>query len=105
MSEQAVLIHIPLSNGEFGTDEEQEAVFALEEELSEAVEGSGLGEFDGNEFGGGECVFYIYGASADALYAVVEPILRTRPIAARGFAIRRYGEAGDPHAAEARATW
>jgi hypothetical protein len=105
MSEQAVVVHIPLSNDEFGTEEEQEAAFALDEELAEAVDASGAGEFDGNEFGGGECVFFMYGPNADLLYALVRPILRARPIAARGYAIKRYGESDDPNAAEVRVTW
>ena len=103
--EQAVLVHIPLSTDTFGTDEEQEAVFALESELEEAVKASGLGEFDGNEFGGGECVFFMYGPDADALYGLIEPILRSKPIAAGGFAIKRYGEASDASAHEARVAW
>jgi hypothetical protein len=105
MSEQAVVVHIPLSNDEFGTEQEQEAAFALEEELEEAVSASGVGEFDGNELGGGECVFFMYGPNADLLYSLVQPILRVRPIAARGYAIKRYGDADDPDAAEVRVSW
>lgn len=83
MSEQAVVVHIPLLNDDFGTEQEQEqeAAFALDEELAKAVNASGVGEFDGNEFGGGECVFFMYGPNAVLLYAFVEPILRVRPIA------------------------
>ena len=103
--EQAVIVHIPFSTDAFGTDEEQEAAFALETELEEAVNASGLGEFDGNEFGGGECVFFIYGPDADALYGHIEPVLRSNPLAAGGFAIKRYGEASDADAREARVTW
>lgn len=105
MSDHAVIVHIPLSNDEFGTDEEQEAVFALDEELEEAVNACGLGEFDGNEIGGGECAYFIYGPDADALYELVEPILRSRPIAARGFAIKRYGDVDDVNAVELRVSW
>jgi len=35
-----------------------------------------VGEFDGNEFGEGECVWYMYGPDADALYRAVEGIIR-----------------------------
>lgn len=105
MSDQALIVHLRLSGDEFGTEEEGEAAFALDEELEEAVNGSGLGEFDGNELGGGECVFFIYGPSADALFDLILPILRSRPIAADGFAIKRYGDVDDPAAREVRVDW
>jgi hypothetical protein len=105
MPEQAVVVHISLSNDAFGTEQEQDAAFALDEELAGAVNASGLGEFEGNDFGGGECVFFMYGPNADLLYSLIQPILRTRPIAERGYAIKRYGQADDPNAGEVRVTW
>ncbi|MGW8953893.1 hypothetical protein [Streptomyces sp. NPDC055709] len=41
--------------------------------LVKVIEQAGYGEFDGNEFGGGEAVLYAFGPAADALFAVTEP--------------------------------
>jgi len=50
--EQAVITHLPLSDNEHGTSDEREAIFAIEDRLTEAAAAVG-GEHDGNEFGGG----------------------------------------------------
>ena len=60
-----------------------------------------MGEFDGNEFGGGEAVLYAYDPNADALFRAMEPPLRAFP-ARPAFAILRYGKAADPTAQERR---
>ncbi|WP_406159019.1 hypothetical protein [Streptomyces canus] len=36
--------------------------------MAAAVEEAGVGEVDGNEFGGGEVVLYAYGPDAQALF-------------------------------------
>jgi len=99
--EHAVIVHLKLSDDAHGTVEERESVFALEDELERAIEGSAAGEFDGNEFGGGEAVLYAYGPDADALFAAMEAPLRAFPNRP-AFAILRYGEATDPAAQERR---
>ncbi|HZN22132.1 MAG TPA: hypothetical protein VFB57_06210 [Gaiellaceae bacterium] len=73
----------------------------VEDRLIEAIEKAGVGEFDGNVMGPGEVVLYAYGPDADALFDVMAPILRAIP-AREAFAIKRYGEAGDPRAHEER---
>ena len=78
--EHAVLLHYALSNDEYGTNQEREDVFKLEERLEEAIAGAGAGELDGNEFGGGEAVLYMYGPSTDALWSAVEPVARDFPL-------------------------
>ena len=72
--EHAVIVHFKLSDDEHGTLEERESVFALENELERAIESMTAGEFDGNEFGGGEAVLYAYGPDADALFAAGDPV-------------------------------
>ena len=99
--EHAVITHFTLSGDEFGEADEREAIFRLEDALIEAINGAGVGEFDGNEFGGGEAVLYAYGPNAEELFAVMEPHLRgfeARP----AWCILRYGEAMDPDAVERR---
>jgi len=99
-----VLVSLPLMDGERG-DDEDDAITELEQALQAAIEASGTGEFDGDEFGGGECLLYLYGPDADALFAAIEPVLVRSPVAARGHAIKRYGEAQDPGARQVRVTW
>lgn len=99
--DHAVIVHFKLSDDEHGTVEERESVFALEDQLERAIEGVAAGEFDGNEFGGGEAVLYAYGPDADALFAAMEAPLRAFPNRP-AFAILRYGEATDATAPERR---
>jgi hypothetical protein len=101
--EQAVITHLPLSNDGFGSAEEREAVFALEDRLTEAATRLG-GEHDGNEFGAGEAILYTYGPDADALLGAVRESLTGSgfPVRQGAFAIKRYGRAGDPDARQER---
>jgi hypothetical protein len=101
--EHAVIVHFKLSDDEHGTLEERESVFALENELERAIESMTAGEFDGNEFGGGEAVLYAYGPDADALFAAMEAPLRNFSNRS-AFAILRYGDAADASAKERRVT-
>ncbi len=91
--EQALIVHVPLSDDEFGAEEEREALFELEDELVEVVEGEPpLGEYDDNEVGGGEFVMFMYGPDADALFVAIEPILNDLdPPPGDFYAIKRYG--------------
>jgi hypothetical protein len=100
--EQAVITYLPLSDGSFGSESEREAVAGLAGLLHDAIDEQGVGEFDGEEFGGGRCVLYMYGPDADRLFGVVEPILKAAPLARGGFVIKRYGNAKDLGAVEVR---
>lgn len=42
-------------------------LYEVEDELIDAIDSAGVGEFDGNLLGGGEVVLYMYGPDADAL--------------------------------------
>jgi hypothetical protein len=99
--EHAVITHLPLSDDPFGTEDEREQVFELEERVSEAVAALG-GEHDGNEFGDGEAVLYTYGADADTLLDAVRASLSGFPLRPGAYAIKRYGRAEDPGAREER---
>jgi hypothetical protein len=99
--EHAVLVTYALSGDRFGEDKEREAVYALTARLAEAVEAADAGDFDGNEFGGGEVVLYAYGPDANRLFAAMEPQLRAFP-ARPAHAVLRFGEADDPTAIEQR---
>lgn len=74
-----------------------EALFALEERLARAIAEEQVGEYDGNEIAvdGGTSSLFMVGPDANALFAVVEPILRSSAIM-RGATIRvRYGPPSD----------
>lgn len=100
-TDQAVIVHFSLSGDEHGTVEERESIFALEDRLSAIIEAQGLGEHDGNEFGGGEATIYCYGPDAGKLFAAIESEVRSFPVRP-GFAYLRHGDVSDPDAREER---
>lgn len=103
--EQAVIAHLRMKEGQFGSSKEREAVSTLEQQLEQAISDGSAGEFDGEEFGDNKCVLFMYGPSADRLFAIIEPILKAHPLASGGYAIKRYGAASDPNASEVRVVW
>ena len=68
-------------------------LFALEEELEKAILAAGVGEFDGNEVNvdGSDGYLYMYGPSADSLFAAIKPILEKTPFMRGAKAKLRYG--------------
>ncbi len=102
---QAVIVYLPLSDNHIGSPHEREALFDLQEQMMRAVGDSGAGEFDGDMWGEGECRLYMYGPDADGVFAAVERLLKSCPLASRGYAVKRYGGAGDPDAREVRVAW
>jgi hypothetical protein len=103
--EQALIVHLLLSGERIGTENAVIGLTQLQDEISTAIQAAGEGEFDGDEFGEGECVLFLYGPSSDRLFAVIEPILRSSSVASCGYAIKRYGEATDQNARMIRVTW
>ena len=87
VAEHALLVYITSLPADAGVDE-------IEDPLIEAIEAAAVGEFDGNEIGPDGAVLYMYGPDADALFAAVEPILRTAPLGPGSHAVKRYGEPG-----------
>ncbi len=87
-SEQDLLIVLKLSNKQMGTNEERQEIDAFSEELAAAVEAAGVGEFDGDELGGGECTLFFCGPDVDRLLAVLRPLLKRSPLC-RGAAVVR----------------
>jgi len=98
--EHAFIVELKLSNDEYGTEDEGNRIHNLSDELLAAIDSAGVGEFDGDEFGGGTCSLYMYGPDVDALFKVVDPILRSSPLTKGATAVKRYGEASDPAAKE-----
>ena len=71
--DHAVLVHFPLSDDEFGSEAERATLGDLGDRLADVVARAGVGEFDGDEFGNGEAVLYLYGPDAELLWQAVEP--------------------------------
>ena len=99
--DQAVIMHLPLSGGDFGTEDERNAVFALEDRIITAVAPID-GDHDGHEFGEGEAVTYTYGTDANKLFDAIRPYLADFPVRPGAYAIKRFGPATDPSSAEER---
>ena len=94
MEEHCVKVYLKLSN-ENGTSEEMDAIHELSDALEEAIEENEAGEFDGDEFGGGECTLYMYGPDADKLFETIRKPLKASPLAKSGYVLKRYGPPAD----------
>lgn len=93
-AEQAVIATIRIRSGSMGSTEERNRIFALENQLSEAIRKSSAGEFDGDEWGDGVCTIYMYGPSAERLFAVTLPILKKFGAPQGSYVVKRYGKPG-----------
>ena len=71
-------------------------LFALGERLEQAIVSAGVGEFDGNEIAtdGSDGSLYMYGPDADALFAVIRPILEATEFTRGARVTLRYGPPG-----------
>jgi hypothetical protein len=99
--EHAVITHLPLSNDDYGTPEEREAVHEFEARIVAALDALG-GEHDGDEFGSGEAVLYSYGPDADALLDAIVGAIGDYPVPPGAYAIKRYGPPAMPDVREQR---
>ncbi|MFF4355184.1 hypothetical protein [Streptomyces sp. NPDC001530] len=87
--EHAVIAHFQLAAEGFGDADQRKLVYQAEQALAAATTETGVGEVDGNEFGGGKAVVYAYGPDADALFKVMEPTLRSLPFRPAHVVLRR----------------
>lgn len=100
-AEHAVIARYQLADDGLGEPSQREVVRQAQSLLTEAIEQADVGEFDGNEYGGGEVVLYAYGPDADALFAVMAPILHDLPFRP-AHVVLRYGSVDDASASEHR---
>ena len=92
--EQAVILKVKLASGQMGTGDEGQRIHDLEGQLSDAINRSAVGQFDGDEYGDGYCTIYMYGPSAEALFAAIKPALKGFHAHAGSYALKRYGKPG-----------
>ncbi|MCJ0975642.1 hypothetical protein MST27_19930 [Pseudomonas sp. PS1] len=88
--EQAVIVKFS-----YGLDSIKE-IFDLEDLLESAIESAGVGGFDGDEIAVdlSDGYLYMYGPDANAVYAVVEPILKSASFMKSAQVTLVYGELG-----------
>ena len=86
-SEHAVIVHF-----DHGSKDLQ-PLFALEDQLEQAINNAGVGELDGNEVAadGSDGSLYMYGPDADRLFEAVRPILERSTAIRNAIATIRYG--------------
>jgi hypothetical protein len=67
VTEHAVIVHFQYGSTDLSR------IFALEEQIEQAIAEAGVGEFDGNELAtdGSDGFLYMYGPDADALFGAV----------------------------------
>ena len=75
-----LLVVLKLSNRQMGTHEERAEIEAFADELATAVAAAGVGEYDGDELGGGECTLFFVGPDVDRLLGVLRPLLKRSPL-------------------------
>ena len=95
-SQQAVIASFRLSDASWGDPEDFADLEDVEDRLMQAIAESGVGEFHGIGRGMGCLDVYVYGPSADALLAVVQPILRGFPANPGSFVVKQCGAPGMP---------
>jgi len=94
-TEHDVVVHLRLGNRALGTAGERADIERLAEQLAAAVEDAGVGEYDGDEYGGGECLLFFAGRDAEAMFAVLQPLLRANPHG-RGATVQLQFGSGEP---------
>ncbi|MFK7740946.1 MAG: hypothetical protein AB8H80_11545 [Planctomycetota bacterium] len=92
--ERDLLVVLKLSDRKTGTGGEQRRIEALADRLHEALQEAGVGECDGDEYGGGEATLFFCGPDEDAMLGVLRPLLQRDPMA-RGASFVRLVEDAD----------
>jgi hypothetical protein len=92
--EHAVILKLKLVSGPMGNEEQLKRITELEDQLANAIKQSSSGDFDGDEYGEGFCTIYMYGPSAERLFASVQPTLKGFRAARGSYVILRYGKPG-----------
>ena len=90
-AEQAVIVHFRYGSTDL------HRLFAVEYKLETAIKDSKAGKYDGNEIAtdGSDGFLYMYGPSADRLFEVVMPVLKTTDFMRGAEVTRQYGPPGD----------
>jgi hypothetical protein len=98
MAEQDLLVILRVSKGSMGTASERAAIAELSEVLEQAALDAGVGEFDGDEYAGGECTLFFAGPDAGKLANILIPLLKRSPLGRGGRVVRQRddGDGAEP---------
>lgn len=91
--EQDLLVVLPLGNRHMGTQAERQAIEAFAEQLATAIEQAGVGEYDGDELGGGQCTLFFCGPDVEGLISVLRPLLQHSPLCRGAHLVRMVPDA------------
>ncbi len=91
--EQDLLVVLRLSNRQMGTATERLELEEFADQLEAAVTEAGVGEYDGDEVGGGECTLFFCGKDVDALQRTLHPLLKKSPLCRGGHLVRMVEDA------------
>ena len=86
--EQDLLVVLRLGNKQMGTAPERMAIEAFADRLEAAITEAGVGEYDGDELGGGECTLFFCGPDIDKLLGVLRPLLKRSPLCRGAMLVR-----------------
>ena len=87
--EQYLHLVLKLSNAQLGVETERARIWAFAEGLDLDVQATGLGEFDGCEFGDGEYLLVAFSSQdVDRLMEQLRPLLRNSPLCDGGHFVR-----------------
>jgi len=95
--EQDLLVVLKLSNRLMGVATERMEIEAFADQLEAAILEAGVGEYDGDELGGGECILFFCGPDIDRLLDVLRPLLKHSPLCRGAHLVRMVVDAnGQP---------
>jgi hypothetical protein len=92
--EQAVILSMRLSNDNFGNEAEDASLAKLEGQLENALKGTGAGEWDGHETGGGYHKIFLYGPCAEKLSQTILMTVLEYDALPGSYMVKRFGELG-----------
>jgi hypothetical protein len=88
--DQSVQIFLQFSKGALDNERKLDAIFELEDILTEIVETTGIGRFDGNEFCEDTVTFFIYGPDADKIVNELYPVISKIPYQKGSYIFKDY---------------
>jgi hypothetical protein len=92
---QSVIVSIKMTGERFGTEDERDRLEDLEDRLDDLLDGSDVGELDGNEVGMGFWTLYFYVPDANALWDAIQPTIRDYGPPTGSYVEKRYGGPDD----------